>query len=236
MRKLAGIFGCVLAALFAISSRAAEKHDDGCVPASYVKTVTPSYPTEKLAHHVTGTTIVNVTIGRDGTPTATKVKTSSGDEALDQSALTAAQQFRFNPKKCHGLPIASRVLVPFAFNRHDYSADSLKFAADEKPLEFENIADEVNFLRLRSNTDRRSNEEGDVYFDTTRTFVWIVRKAPDGHDGFVVRVRPEWRAENLYQFYATQCDGPEGWCGGQLDWCLDMVQSTPLTPTDERPE
>jgi TonB family protein len=206
---------------------------DKCSPASYSIVKQAHYPLADLFHHITGTAVIRVTVGVDGIPEEWSVNSSSGHDSLDQAALAAIREYRFNPKKCDGKAVGSTALVPFAFNRKDFDPASTKFQVDDTPLEFDEIGQEVAYLRLRRDTDVRTNAEGDVFFDMKKSLLWIVRKAPDGKDSEVVRVRAEERGDNFYELYTVACSGAENWCANQLEFCLNMVQSDPLMPTTE---
>jgi TonB family protein len=223
----------VLIALMHTARVADASGNDNCTPVSYLKTTLPFYPIDDLLHHVTGTPIIRVTVTPDGTPANLLVATSSGHDSLDRAALTAVQQYRFNPKMCSGKAVVSPVLVPVAFNRKDFGPESIKFEVDETPIEFNSIGQELAYLRHRRDTESKIGDEGEVFFDTKQSLIWIVRRAPDGKNGEVVRVKAEERGSNLYEVYSVECDQSKAWCGNQLEWCLDFVQSNPLLPTPQ---
>lgn len=69
------------------------------VPASVVKPAVPEYP---LGASPRGDVIVRVTVAANGDPVATSIVRSSGDAAVDRSAVRAARASTYSPKnaKC----------------------------------------------------------------------------------------------------------------------------------------
>lgn len=77
---------------------------------SPTKTVEPSvsYQLEKSG----GTATISLTIDRDGTPKDLKVEAAS-DADFGRRCLAAAAQWRFKPGKIKGVPVKTRVSLPF---------------------------------------------------------------------------------------------------------------------------
>ena len=207
---------------------------EDCTAAAY-SSITPKEVSAQMIRDAasgSGTSIVRVTIAKDGSVKELTLQSSSGSNSLDQAALSLVKEYHFRPKVCRGVGVSSSVLVPVVFNAPERRPENVKFAVDESPLEFGSISEEVAYLKLRRETDVRSNDEGDVYFGINQPLVWIVRKEPGGKDGFVVRIKGERQGNNIYQLYSTQCEFSAGWCAAELDWSLDMVRGSPLLPAN----
>lgn len=86
--------------------------------------VKPAYPEEARKMGIEGTSIIEVTIGPDGAVLACSVATSSGNGALDQAALDAAQNSKFAPGTKDGRPVEMKVKVPFRFKLDDKPKES----------------------------------------------------------------------------------------------------------------
>jgi len=77
-----------------------------------VKTVAPvGYPKDKE-----GIVSVEIVIGKDGKVMEAKIKKST-DSALEAAALEAVKQWVFTPGEKDGGPVATRVTVPFRFDK-----------------------------------------------------------------------------------------------------------------------
>jgi TonB family protein len=59
-----------------------------------------------------GTALISLVVDRDGTPKDLKVESSS-DASFAQRCMTAAKQWRFKPGSIKGVPVRTRVSVPF---------------------------------------------------------------------------------------------------------------------------
>jgi TonB family protein len=79
-------------------------------PPSATKTVEPavSYQQQKSG----GTAVISLTIDRDGTPKDLKVDSAS-DPEFGRRCLAAAAQWRFKPATIKGIPVKTRVALPF---------------------------------------------------------------------------------------------------------------------------
>jgi TonB family protein len=64
----------------------------------------PAYPAQARADGITGAVILSVTINKDGEPINVQVKKSVRDD-LDESAVTAVQQWRWKPYLLNGEPV-----------------------------------------------------------------------------------------------------------------------------------
>jgi len=77
--------------------------------------VKPSYTNEALFQKVQGTVVVEVIVTSEGRPSQIRVIRSL-DPALDQQAVTAVSQWRFEPGRLAGAPVDVRVTIMLDFS------------------------------------------------------------------------------------------------------------------------
>lgn len=82
----------------------------------FIKRVRPNYPQDLADDDVTGTVIVRVVLGKDGSIESASIAKSSGNRRLDNEALKAARQSTFTPAKIKNTPVRCSVNLPFTFN------------------------------------------------------------------------------------------------------------------------
>ena len=75
----------------------------------------PHYPVKAAKQGIQGKAIVSVTVAQDGSVLGVELYNSSGDRALDMSAIEAAKRFKFRPAIKDGKAIQSTVTLPVAF-------------------------------------------------------------------------------------------------------------------------
>jgi periplasmic protein TonB len=75
----------------------------------------PVYPWVARRRHYQGTVLLDVRVTAGGRATEVKLAHSSGYPVLDQSALAAVQQWRFEPARQGSIPIETWVQVPVRF-------------------------------------------------------------------------------------------------------------------------
>jgi protein TonB len=75
----------------------------------------PSYPADAYAAGREGTVILIVLVAADGTVANVSLETSSGTESLDEAALRAVRNWRFEPGRRRGVPVPCEVRVPLRF-------------------------------------------------------------------------------------------------------------------------
>jgi len=80
-----------------------------------IRRVQPPYPAAAAEFGASGTIVVRVLVGEDGTVTEAKIIQSFGNPACEQAALNAARQWVFNPAAKDGVPFEQRVSIPFTF-------------------------------------------------------------------------------------------------------------------------
>lgn len=84
--------------------------------AAYLNNPRPAYP--RMAHRmgIEGTVILLADVNEEGLPVQVRVFQSSGNDLLDQSALSAVNQWRFSPAKKDGVIVRSLVKIPITFS------------------------------------------------------------------------------------------------------------------------
>jgi len=88
----------------------------GSVTAPRVITeVKPLYTNEALLHRIQGTVVLELVVARDGHPTQIRVVRSLDPEGLDEQAVAAAAQWRFEPGRLAGVPVDVLVTVMLDF-------------------------------------------------------------------------------------------------------------------------
>jgi TonB family protein len=79
-----------------------------------VTDVRPQYTADALRRRVTGAVLLQCVVDREGVPTNIEV-VQSLDESLDEAALKALQQWRFEPGKKDGKAVLVQIDVKMAF-------------------------------------------------------------------------------------------------------------------------
>lgn len=83
---------------------------------SYSRQYRPQYPTQAIRLRQEGTVQLKVLVGVDGNPLEIRVMDSSGYRRLDQAAIAAARQWKFNPAKQNGVPRQGWAIIPIEFS------------------------------------------------------------------------------------------------------------------------
>jgi protein TonB len=68
---------------------------------------------------IEGIVKVRVLVGEDGRPQQVSIGKSSGDAGLDQSALDAVRDWRFEPARKDGVPVRAWAILPIEFKLTD---------------------------------------------------------------------------------------------------------------------
>jgi periplasmic protein TonB len=79
----------------------------------------PVYPPKCLRLGIEGKVRIRILVGEDGRPQEVSIAKSSGEAALDQSAMDAVRKWRFDPARRDGVPIRAWVIVPIGFELTD---------------------------------------------------------------------------------------------------------------------
>ncbi|WP_313319550.1 energy transducer TonB [Stenotrophomonas sp.] len=75
----------------------------------------PTYPPAALRRGDSGSVVVRVEVGIDGTALDAKVVQRSGSRDLDRAALDAVRNWRFQPALSNGQPMQAGLEIPFDF-------------------------------------------------------------------------------------------------------------------------
>jgi protein TonB len=82
----------------------------------YASAPAPSYPREALREGITGTVLLEVLVGVDGSPLTVTIHRSSGNRELDRAAQQQVQKhWRFRPASRNGTPVQAIGIVPIDF-------------------------------------------------------------------------------------------------------------------------
>jgi protein TonB len=84
-----------------------------------LETRPPVYPPRCLRMGIEGTVRVRVLVGEDGRPQEVTIGKSSGESALDESAMDAVRQWRFEPARRNGVPVRAWAIIPVEFKLID---------------------------------------------------------------------------------------------------------------------
>jgi protein TonB len=79
----------------------------------------PVYPPRCLRMGIEGRVRVRVLVGENGKVQEVTLDRSSGESALDESALEAVRTWRFEPARRNGVPVRAWAIVPVEFKLLD---------------------------------------------------------------------------------------------------------------------
>ena len=96
-----------------------------------VDTPPPEYPAQLACDDIGGTVGLIMEIGVDGSPTNIRVESSSGQPALDQSAMATVDSWTFRPATRNGKPVSTDLRVPVTFTPPTMRPD-MCFQLDEQ--------------------------------------------------------------------------------------------------------
>lgn len=83
---------------------------------SYRRKYPPQYPARAIRMRAEGVVVLKILVGVNGNPLEIRIKGSSGYRGLDQAAVAAARQWKFNPGMRHGMVRQGWVVIPVEFN------------------------------------------------------------------------------------------------------------------------
>lgn len=89
---------------------------DADYKAAYLRNPKPPYPPLALRMRIEGTVTLRVLVLEDGSSGKIILSKSSGNDALDQSALETVAKWKFSPAKTQGKNIAQWVSIPINFS------------------------------------------------------------------------------------------------------------------------
>jgi protein TonB len=88
---------------------------NGVTGPTLVKQVSPFYTGDALARKIQGAVALEVIVARDGIPSAIRVVRSLDAHGLDEEAIRAAKQWRFNPGRIGETPVDVLVIIVIDF-------------------------------------------------------------------------------------------------------------------------
>ena len=118
--RIAPVTVLLLAGVLALSA-CAKKQEASAAPLiaptelAAIDTPPPAYPPEAECDGNGGTTVLRVTVERDGVPARVAQVQSSGNAALDKAALEAVQTWKFRAATRNGNPVSHTINVPVTF-------------------------------------------------------------------------------------------------------------------------
>lgn len=86
------------------------------LPRKLPANASPVYPADALSAGVQGRVLLKVDVQKDGGVSSARIEASSGHPSLDQAALAAVRNWRFDPARRAGIAVAYEVLVPVRFS------------------------------------------------------------------------------------------------------------------------
>ena len=107
-----------------------------------LETRPPVYPPRCLRMGIEGTVRVRVLVGEDGRPQEVTIGKSSGESALDEAAMDAVRNWRFEPARAQ-----RRARARLGDHPHRIQADRLKAGRAMHPTEALTTMSFANFLR-----------------------------------------------------------------------------------------
>lgn len=90
------------------------KPGDGVSLPKLIRDVRPQYTADAMRRGITGAVLLRCVVDRDGVPTSLEIVRSL-DEELDQVALAALKQWRFEPGKKNGNAVLVQIDVTMSF-------------------------------------------------------------------------------------------------------------------------
>jgi len=87
----------------------------GLKPPVVINTVPPQFSEEARKAHFNGVVDVSTVVDKEGLPTEVRVVKSAG-MGLDEKAVEAVSQYRFQPATLHGKPVAARITIEVIFH------------------------------------------------------------------------------------------------------------------------
>lgn len=107
---------------------------------SYARLKPPRYPAEAIESGQSGSVLLKVLVGSDGTPQQVEVEAATNPGVFDAAAIAAVENWKFNPANREGSAVESWVRVPICFSLDEQSScekwpDALDGIWTMKPLD-----------------------------------------------------------------------------------------------------
>ncbi len=96
----------------------------GFTPPKVVKRVDPEYSDEARKHKLQGKVVLSIVIGKDGIPHDIHLVTPALGRGLDENAILAVSQWRFEPGQRDGQSVETEVKVEVSFRLYKKSRGS----------------------------------------------------------------------------------------------------------------
>jgi len=90
--------------------------EDADYKAAYLQNPKPPYPPLAFRARIEGKVVLIAEVEPDGRAGQVRILESSGNEMLDQSALTTVRQWKFTPARKDGVIITQAVRIPITFS------------------------------------------------------------------------------------------------------------------------
>jgi len=84
--------------------------------AAYLNNPRPAYPRMAYRMGIEGTVVLLADVNEEGQVLQVRISQSSGNDLIDQSALSAVNQWRFSPAKKDGVVVRSLIKIPITFS------------------------------------------------------------------------------------------------------------------------
>lgn len=89
---------------------------------SYARLKPPRYPAEAIESGQSGSVLLKVLVGSDGTPQQVEVEAATNPGVFDAAAIAAVENWKFNPANREGSAVESWVRVPICFSLDEQSS------------------------------------------------------------------------------------------------------------------
>ncbi len=208
-----------------------------CTSVAYKSMHPPLYPAEAVAARVEGKAFVRIAVGEDGVPSNIMLEKSSGNSALDQAALAAVRDWRFEPIRCNGKAVQSPVVVPVDFSlENDMASPLFSVTPDDQPMEFADVHHALDYLQSRQDVIEIPNlPRHRTFRDRTFERLWFIDQEPI--TGWLTVTR--WRQSNdrggRGGRVAFQCAGPKDYCTEMQQKEMDFFRDHPPPPPPPPP-
>ena len=137
-----------------------EKETQQYRKAKLIYRVEPDYTPDAREKQITGTVVLGVTVGHDGTPHNIQIKKSLFP-SLDESAVAAVRKWRFEPAMQDGQPVSMYIQVEFYFSPDGKGADIYREKEEREKTEAERGYAESSgeVYSLRRSKERQGQEQ-----------------------------------------------------------------------------
>ena len=89
---------------------------NGVTAPTLLSRVRPNYTADAMQRKIQGTVVLEMIVATDGIPRDVRIVRSLDAHGLDQEAIRAAKQWRFNPGRFGGIPVEVQVMLVIDFH------------------------------------------------------------------------------------------------------------------------